>query len=189
MNVVCASLDTDIGPVNVAATERGVVAVEVLTPLALFVSRLEVQVGGAIAPIAPHDGSRAAMRVDEVMAQLERYFAGQPEAFDVDIDLGRSAGWDTTVLGGVRAIPWGEVSSYGRVAARIGRPGAARAVGGAVGRNPIGIVIPCHRVIAGDGTIGGYGGDWWGGRERLLDVKRHLLELEGWTLPVAQFAG
>jgi methylated-DNA-[protein]-cysteine S-methyltransferase len=78
------------------------------------------------------------------------------------------------------------VTSYGRVARRIGRPGAARAVGGAVGRNPIGIVIPCHRVVAGDGSIGGYGGDWWGSREALLEVKRELLRLEGVDLPATR---
>jgi methylated-DNA-[protein]-cysteine S-methyltransferase len=75
------------------------------------------------------------------------------------------------------------VTSYGRVARRIGRAGAARAVGGAVGRNPIGLLIPCHRVIAGDGSLGGYGGAWFGTREALLEVKRTLLELEGVALP------
>jgi O-6-methylguanine DNA methyltransferase len=75
------------------------------------------------------------------------------------------------------------VTSYGRLAGAIGRRGAARAVGGAVGRNPIGLAIPCHRVIAGDGTIGGYGGDLFGSRDELLDIKRELLSLEGVTLP------
>jgi len=61
----------------------------------------------------------------------------------------------------------------------IGRAGAARAVGGAVGRNPVGLVVPCHRVIAGDGTLGGYGGGWWGGRQAGLELKRELLAREG----------
>jgi methylated-DNA-[protein]-cysteine S-methyltransferase len=61
----------------------------------------------------------------------------------------------------------------------IGKPGAARAVGGAVGRNPIGLAIPCHRVIAGDGSLGGYGAGWWGGRQTGLDLKRELLAREG----------
>jgi methylated-DNA-[protein]-cysteine S-methyltransferase len=84
----------------------------------------------------------------------------------------------------VRGIGWGEATSYGRVARRIGRPGAARAVGGAVGRNPIALIVPCHRVVAGDGSLGGYGGAWWGTAEEMLTVKRTLLELEGITLPV-----
>ena len=69
------------------------------------------------------------------------------------------------------------------MAAIVGSPGAARAVGGAVGRNPIGLLVPCHRVIAGDGSIGGYGGDWWGTREERVAVKRTLLDLEGVLLP------
>ena len=78
-----------------------------------------------------------------------------------------------------RRSPRGAVASYGEVARRIGRTGAARAVGGAVGRNPVGLLIPCHRVIAGDGSLGGYGAAAWGGREAALDVKRALLALEG----------
>jgi O-6-methylguanine DNA methyltransferase len=83
------------------------------------------------------------------------------------------------VLEAVRAIPRGHTASYGEVAQRIGRTGAARAVGGAVGRNPVGLLIPCHRVIAGDGTLGGYGAAAWGGREAALDLKQALLSLEG----------
>lgn len=64
----------------------------------------------------------------------------------------------------------------------IGKAGAARAVGGAVGRNPLGLVIPCHRVIAGDGGLGGYGGGWWGGRATGLQLKRELLAREGVTV-------
>jgi methylated-DNA-[protein]-cysteine S-methyltransferase len=86
-------------------------------------------------------------------------------------------------------VPYGQVTSYGRLAREIGRPGAARAVGGAVGRNPIGLAIPCHRVIAADGSLGGYGGDWWGTREQLLEIKRELLEREGVTLPARHSGG
>ena len=80
--------------------------------------------------------------------------------------------------------PWGETASYGEIARRIGAPGAARAVGGALGRNPISLIVPCHRVIAADGTIGGYGGDAWGSREAALDRKRALLRREGVTVRV-----
>ena len=79
-------------------------------------------------------------------------------------------------------MPWGSTVSYGEIARRIGAPRAARAVGGAVGRNPIGLLIPCHRVIAADGTIGGYGGDAWGSREDRLEIKRELLAREGVTV-------
>jgi O-6-methylguanine DNA methyltransferase len=93
------------------------------------------------------------------------------------------------VLEAVRRVPLGQVTSYGRLARAIGRPGAARAVGGALGRNPIGLAIPCHRVIAGDGSLGGYGGDRWGSREDLLALKRALLEHEGVTLPARNSGG
>ena len=86
------------------------------------------------------------------------------------------------MLGAVRGIPPGVTASYGEVARMIGRTGAARAVGGAVGRNPLGLVIPCHRVIAGDGSLGGYGGGWWGGKATGLELKRELLAREGITI-------
>jgi O-6-methylguanine DNA methyltransferase len=83
----------------------------------------------------------------------------------------------------VRELPPGVTAGYGDVARMIGKPGAARAVGGAVGRCPIGLAIPCHRVIAGDGTLGGYGAAWWGGREAGLELKRELLAREGVSIP------
>ena len=95
------------------------------------------------------------------------------------LDLGDRPAWDRLVLEAVRSIPRGSTAGYGEVARRIGRPGAARAVGGAVGRNPVGLLVPCHRVIAGDGTLGGYGVAAWGGREGALELKRSLLALEG----------
>ena len=101
----------------------------------------------------------------------------------VPIDIEDRPAWDRAVLEAVRAIPRGTVRSYGEIARAIGRPGAARAVGGAVGRNPVGLLVPCHRVVAGDGTLGGYGGGWWGEGERLLDLKAELLAHEGIVLP------
>ena len=86
------------------------------------------------------------------------------------------------MLHGVLGIAHGSVAGYGEVARMVGRPGAARAVGGAVGRNPIEILVPCHRVIAGDGTIGGYGGGWYSSRDERLAIKRALLKLEGVAL-------
>ena len=97
--------------------------------------------------------------------------------------------WDRLVLDAVRAIPRGQTAGYGEVARRIGRPGAARAVGGAVGRNPVGLLIPCHRVIAGDGSLGGYGAAAWGGREAATELKRALLALEGVHIAARQGVG
>ena len=114
------------------------------------------------------------------LAAVEAFLTGDVDALDgLSVDLEDRTGWDRLVLGAVRGIPAGSTASYGEVARMIGRTGAARAVGGAVGRNPIGLVIPCHRVIAGDGSIGGYGGGWWGGRQAGLELKRELLAREG----------
>jgi methylated-DNA-[protein]-cysteine S-methyltransferase len=111
---------------------------------------------------------------------LEAFLGGDLHALDrLPVDLEDRPGWDRLVLRAVRSIPPGTTASYGQVARMIGKPGAARAVGGAIGRSPFGLVIPCHRVIAGDGSLGGYGGGSWGGREAGLDLKRELLAREG----------
>lgn len=170
------------GPVHVAATARAVVAVEQLVSTADFTDRLARRLGGSVAPA--REGSGAAGRLaEEAAEQVSEYLTGDRRTWDLPVAVDRPRLWDRDVLRGVQGLGWGEVTSYGRLARRIGRPGAARAVGGAVGRNPVAILVPCHRVIAGDGSIGGYGGDWWGSRERLLEIKRELLRLEGIELP------
>jgi O-6-methylguanine DNA methyltransferase len=131
------------------------------------------------------DAAAAARRqIDTLTSAFAAYLAGDaPGALDdLPLDLTAGSAWDRLVLDGVRTIPAGNVATYGEVAARIGRFGAARAVGGAVGRNPIAVLIPCHRVIAARGRIGGYGGDWYGTREERLALKRALLRLEGVVL-------
>jgi methylated-DNA-[protein]-cysteine S-methyltransferase len=101
---------------------------------------------------------------------LDAYFAGEESARAVDVEMALEAGpFQRAVLDATSSIPWGEVRSYGWVASQIGRPGAARAVGQALGANPLPLVIPCHRVVAA-GTGGGYGGG--------MDRKEYLLALE-----------
>jgi methylated-DNA-[protein]-cysteine S-methyltransferase len=125
--------------------------------------------------------------LERAVAALAAFLDGEPALLGgLPLDRADRGSWDRAVLAGVRTLGWGEVTSYGRLARSIGRRGAARAVGGAVGRNPIGLAIPCHRVIAGDGTIGGYGGDWFGSRDDLLAIKRELLAREGVTLPARE---
>jgi methylated-DNA-[protein]-cysteine S-methyltransferase len=175
-------VDAAWGPIHVAATPTAVVALSHLVPTELFVASLERRFGAA----GPARGGAGGRLATAAAGQVEEYLAGTRRTFDLPLELGPRAAWDVAVLEGVASVPWGEATSYGRVARRIGRPGAARAVGGAVGRNPIGIVIPCHRVLAGDGSLGGYGGDWWGSRDALLEVKRELLRLEGIELPVTR---
>jgi methylated-DNA-[protein]-cysteine S-methyltransferase len=173
------------GPIHIAATDRGVAAIELMTPTDAFVARLTRRFQASVVPLDGRDDDAAADLVRRATLVLRAYLDGTPIEDELPLDLGDRPGWDRAVLDGVRSVGFGEVTSYGRLARRIGRPGANQAVGGAVGRNPIGILIPCHRVIAGDGSIGGYGGAWWGTREQLLDVKRVLLRHEGIRLPVA----
>jgi methylated-DNA-[protein]-cysteine S-methyltransferase len=104
-----------------------------------------------------------------IVEQLQAYFAGELTDFDLTLDL-RGTPFQQRVWGALREIPYGETISYGELARWVGNPGASRAVGTANGHNPVAIVVPCHRVIAADGSIGGYGGG--------LDRKRWLLEHE-----------
>ena len=108
--------------------------------------------------------------VAPVVGQLTEYFAGERQHFDLEVAPEGSA-FQQRVWAGLLTIPFGETLSYGQLAARLGDGAHARAVGTANGRNPIPIVIPCHRVIGADGSLTGYGGG--------LDRKRHLLAVEG----------
>ena len=171
------------GPVHVAATNRGVVAVEWLTTEAAFDESLGRRLGGRV--VAGKTG-RSFGRRDRLLSggvkAVETFLAGRPSKSDVTLDLADRPAWDRRVLGVVAAIQWGRTASYGEVARRVGAPRAARAVGGALGRNPISFLIPCHRVIAADGTLGGWGGDRWGDLTHRLAMKRNLLLREGVTV-------
>lgn len=102
--------------------------------------------------------------------QLSEYFAGTRREFDLPLSL-RGTEFQKQDWEALRTIPYGEIRSYGEIAAQIGKPRACRAVGMANHRNPVSIIVPCHRVVGSDGSLTGYGGG--------LDVKVHLLELEG----------
>jgi methylated-DNA-[protein]-cysteine S-methyltransferase len=121
----------------------------------------------AVSP--PVNSRRDANAFDVVAGQLDEYFAGDRSEFDVPLDL-TGTDFQRGVWAELCAIPYGGTISYGELARRVGNPKASRAVGLANGRNPVAVIVPCHRVIAGDGTLGGYGG----GMER----KIHLLDLE-----------
>ena len=115
-------------------------------------------------------GRRDAQRCKDASAQLAEYFAGERREFDLEL-APYGTEFQLRVWRALCEIPYGALRNYGDVARAIAQPGAARAVGGAVGSNPLPIVIPCHRVIASDGTIGGYSGG--------LAIKHRLLALEG----------
>lgn len=172
------------GPVHLAASERGLAAVSLRQPEDAFLADVRKRLGGRVAGMDDADAPeawRATLR--RTIDELDEYFAGRRTAFDLPVDLAGMSAWDRTVLGGAASLGFGEVTSYGRLARMIGKPGAARAVGGALGRNPVPIVVPCHRILAGDGTLGGYGGGWTGARDDMLAIKERLLAQEGVRVP------
>jgi methylated-DNA-[protein]-cysteine S-methyltransferase len=146
-----ALLPSPIGPLFVEADEHG------LTRLYTDGHRFHSQA-------ARDDGAFAA-----VAEQLDAYFAGELQRFDLPL-AAKGTEFEHRVWDALVEIPYGETVSYGELAAELGVPGAARAVGRANGRNPISIVVPCHRVIGATGKLTGYGGG--------LDTKRRLLDLE-----------
>ena len=149
------TVPSPVGPLTVAGHD------EVLTNL-----RMEDQTH----PPAGRPGWKRDDHVlPKVVDQLEAYFAGELTEFDVDFAL-EGTPFQRQVWSALCEIPYGETASYGEVARRIGRPTAPRAVGMANGRNPVAIIVPCHRVIGATGTLTGYGGG--------LDRKQVLLDLE-----------
>jgi len=157
--------DTPIGELLVAATPRGVVRIsyldwfpedETLADLARRVSPRVLESPG---------------RLDELRRELDEYFEGGRRRFDVKLDRALLGPFARKVLGRTARIPYGKVSTYSEVATAAGSPGASRAAGNALARNPIPIVIPCHRVLRRGGGMGGYAGG--------LDRKARLLALEG----------
>lgn len=165
-----------------AATAAGVVAVGLDEETPAFVDELARRLHGTVLPAEDADVPaewRALLAA--ATRQIGEFFAGGRRTFDVPIDL-RVSDWDRLVLTGAARLGYGETASYGDLARYIGRPGAAQAVGGAMGRNPVPIVIPCHRVIGANRTLGGYGGSTFTDRQAGLAIKRTLLAIEGTTV-------
>lgn len=135
------------------------------------VDRVELPNRAAEPPDAAWRAANGALpaALAEAKRQLEEYFAGERREFDLPL-ASRGTEFQQRVWGELRRIPFGETISYGELAARIGKPTASRAVGAANGRNPLPVVVPCHRVISHDGKLGGYGGG--------LPTKQALLDME-----------
>jgi len=152
--------DSPVGKLLLATTERGV-------------CRISFDPDPDLDELARTFGVRVLRvpgRLDSLQRELEEYFEGRRHEFDLPIDL-RATPFQETVLHELARVPFGRVETYGSLAARIGKPRAARAVGGALNRNPIAIVLPCHRVVGTNGSLVGYAGG--------LDRKAALLQLEG----------
>jgi len=166
-----ADLDTPFGPIRVTATALGVAAIDLPDDVGRGLDH-----GGDLGDRdvlgrgrSPGDEDATAAILRDACMQLEQYLAGERDRFEVSLDPGGTE-FQRLVWQLLVQIPYGELWSYRDVARALGRPRAARAVGGANGANPVPIIVPCHRVIAADGGLGGYSGG--------VEIKRWLIDHE-----------
>jgi methylated-DNA-[protein]-cysteine S-methyltransferase len=156
--------DTPVGTIGLAAGPSGLCRLDFVRDDGHFVGRMLDAFGDR--PLL-----RTASALDDVRRQLDRYFNGKRLTFDIDVDLSAVSGFSLRVLQAAVRIPVGEVLTYTEIAAKAGNPRASRAAGNALHHNPVAIIVPCHRILRSDGSLGGYGGG--------LDKKEWLLEHEG----------
>jgi methylated-DNA-[protein]-cysteine S-methyltransferase len=165
LDVAYATLDSPVGKLLVATTGRGIVRIA-------YVDGIDQD--AVLAQLAARISPRvlaAPRKLDEPRRELDEYFAGRRQQFDVGLDWRLTQGFGRRVLKATARIPYGDVSTYKRIATAAGSPRGSRAAGNALGSNPLPIIVPCHRVLHSDGGLGGY----TGGVER----KRALLGVEG----------
>jgi methylated-DNA-[protein]-cysteine S-methyltransferase len=155
------AIQSPLGLLYIAASAQGLYRIDFGVDRVTFLNNLD--------PLARTEHNSTALA--PITGQLREYFAGARSGFDLSLDLDRLTPFQRSILQAIRNIPRGAVWTYGQVAQTIGKPKASRAVGQALGNNPVPIVVPCHRVVAGGGSLGGYRGG--------LDRKKLLLHLEG----------
>ena len=156
---------TPFGEMYAAATFRGLARLSWDPPSEdLFVAEIEARFAGWPV-IRDREGLAGVER------ELSEYFLGTRDRFELPVDLADLGAFQRSVLEAARSVPYGQVVPYAELARRVRRPGASRAVGNALGRNPVAIVVPCHRIVRSDGALGGYTGG--------VQYKKRLLALEG----------
>ena len=163
LDVGYTTTDSPFGPLLLAATRQGLVRLA-------FAREDHDAVLARLADRVSPRVLRAPARLDAVRRQLDEYFAGRRRDFALDVDLRLSSGFRRTVLDHLRVLPYGRTETYTEVARATASPRAVRAVGSACATNPVPVVVPCHRVLRTDGSLGGYVGG--------LEVKTGLLALE-----------
>jgi methylated-DNA-[protein]-cysteine S-methyltransferase len=168
LDVAYRTVPSPVGDLLLAATDLGLVRV------ALGGERPDAVLAELARDISPRV-LLAPARLDAVARELDEYFAGRRRGFDVPLDLRLARGFRRVVLEHLRAVAYGTTVSYAQLAAASGNARAVRATGTACAHNPLPLVVPCHRVLRSDGTLGGYTGG--------LEVKRALLALEAGPLP------
>ncbi len=156
-------VDSPVGPLLVAASGRGLLRVSFDPDPEHELEQLSRLAGPRVL--------RAPRAVDHVRRELDEYFEQRRDTFDLTLDLRDLTPFSVRVLGELALVPYGRTATYGELAARAGKPGAARAVGTIMNRNPVPIVLPCHRIVGSTGALVGYGGG--------LERKELLLRLEG----------
>ena len=155
--------DSPVGALLVAVSERGLCRISFDPDPERELESLSRAFGARVL--------RSPRPVDEVKRELAEYFAGERRSFDLAVDIDRLTPFNRSVLEQLSRVPYGSLTTYGALAGQAGRPRAARAVGTIMNRNPIPIVLPCHRVIGSNGSLVGYAGG--------LERKETLLSLEG----------
>jgi methylated-DNA-[protein]-cysteine S-methyltransferase len=161
-------VDSPLGPLWIAVGPKGVVGIHYgAEPSMPELARIVRTYGPGVLPDT--------RRSDPVARELDQYFAGKRKSFDIAVDLSPLTEFQRRILGATARVAYGDVITYAQVAAKAGSERAFRAAGQALTANPIPIVVPCHRVVATGGTLGGYAGG--------LEAKRRLLALEGGTVP------
>ena len=169
--LITQRIETPIGSMRAVARDDGLIMCEYENPTRLpaQLDRVRSRFGADAVP-----GEHPIL--DQAKRELDEYFAGAREAFTIPLVLDGTP-FQTAVWRALLEIPFGAKTSYEKIAMRVGKPGAARAVGRANGDNRIAIIVPCHRVIGADGSLTGYGGGQQRKR-RLLDLEQHGLQLE-----------
>ncbi len=168
VDVAVSTVGSPLGELLVAVTPRGLVRI------AFSDERPDLVLQELAVAISPRILESASM-TDAVRRELDEYFSAGRTSFDLKIDRRLMGAFAKQVLAATARIPFGRTTTYGELAERIGHPRAARAVGSALGSNPVPVVVPCHRVLRAGGALGGYGGG--------LPRKELLLALEGALLP------
>jgi methylated-DNA-[protein]-cysteine S-methyltransferase len=163
LDVAYDVVESPVGDLFVGVSDRGLCVISYETNPELQVERLARGFGSRVL--------RSPRPIDPTRRQLDEYFEGKRRKFELEVDLRLARDFGRTVLEELGRVPFGEVTTYGALAARAGKPRAARAVGTIMNRNPIPIVLPCHRVVGANGSLVGYAGG--------LDRKQQLLRLEG----------
>lgn len=160
-SIYWASYPSPVGALLIAGGLKGITDLEINGEVLKFLAALEDRYG-----VRPQETPGI---FEKAFGELDLYFSGKPMEFTVPLDMNGTE-FERRVWKEISLIPWGMSSSYGVIAQRAGSPGGARAAGGACGKNPVPIIVPCHRVLKSGNTIGGYTGG--------LEVKRKLLQIE-----------